>query len=279
MYDYLSSKIVWIIAAIVMTSSMMGIFMWQRESTEELELEISARGIKDTVNEFCTTDGEIRAEFTFNKTASSDFNLEPTIKEDTYTLNFTSAGLFLTQDGKRVWNRFIEDVYLFNPSLLDGTASIGVLEKISIDNYFLTIPSYQDFVIETKEFNDIYNVFIYIETSDNIQNETKRIKQSMEEVSNWTMEKPENKMNLTLKENTTFKSDYFYIDAETITPVNTDNLYLWKPVSNSTTRGDLTNLSMEHSELYCQVGENITMETKLMDIQENYTVLTYLYKY
>jgi len=252
--------------------------MWQRESSKELELEIHARGVRDIVNEFCNTDGEIRAEFSFNESASSDFKLEPTIDDETYLINFTSAGVFLNQNNRKVWNRFIQEVYLFNPSLLDSKTSTGILDKISIENHFMLIPSHEDFIIETKEFNEIHHVFIYRETSEEIKNETLRINDFIEEVADWTIEQPENKRNITLKKNMTFKNDYYYVNTETLTPVSTDNLYLWRPQTNTIKRDDLVNKSMENREICVNHNQSITVRTKLMDIDGNYTVLNYLYR-
>jgi len=277
MLDYLSSKMVWIVAAIVMTSSIMGIFMWQRESSEELELEIRARGFRDIVNEFCNTDGEIRAEFSFNENASSDFKLKPTINDESYYLNFTSSGLFLIQNDRNIWNRFIDEVYLFNPSLLESRTSMGILDKINIENQYMLITSSEDFIIETKELNDIHHVFIYRETHEDIKNETRRIKTIIDKVTDWTIEEPENKTTITLEKNMTFKNDYYYVNTETLTPVNTDNLCLWKPDTNSTKRDDLVNRTIEQNKIYVDRHEDITVETKLIDIEGNYTVLNYLY--
>ncbi len=278
MLDYLSSKMVWIVAAIVMTSSIMGIFVWQRESSEELELEIRARGIRDIVNEFCNTDGEVKAEISFNESASSDFKLEPTINDEPYKLNFTPAGLFLNQYRKSVWNRFIKEVYLFNPNLLDSRTSIGILDRINIENHHMSISSDEDFIIETKEFNDIHHVFIYRGTVGEIENETRRIKNIIEQVTDWTIEEPENRRNITVEKNMTFKNDYYYVNTDTLTPVNTDNLHLWKPETNTTTRDDIEDRSIEHREINVDRHQNITVQTKLMDIDGNFTVLNYLYK-
>lgn len=278
MLDYLSSKMVWIVAAIVMTSSIMGIFVWQRESSDELELEIRARGIRDIVNEFCNTNGEVKAEISFNESTSSDFKLEPTINDEPYKLNFTSSGLFLNQDRKSVWNRFTKEVYIFNPNLLDSGTSIGILDRINIENHHMSISSHEDFIIETKEFNDIHHVFIYREIDDEIKNETRRIKNIIEQVTDWTIEEPEDRRNITVEKNMTFKNDYYYVNTDTLAPVNTDNLYLWKPETNSTTRESLEKRSIEHREIYVDRQQNITVQTKLMDIDGNITVLNYLYK-
>ncbi|MGM0405860.1 MAG: hypothetical protein ACQEQM_06945 [Thermoplasmatota archaeon] len=278
MLDYLSSKMVWIVAAIVMTSSIMGIFVWQRESSDELELEIRARGIRDIVNKFCNTDGEVKAEISFNESTSSDLKLKPTINDKPYKLNFTSSGLFLNQDRKSVWNRFTKEVYIFNPNLLDSGTSIGILDRINIENHHMSISSHEDFIIETKEFNDIHHVFIYREIDDEIKNETRRIKNIIEQVTDWTIEEPEDRRNITVEKNMTFKNDYYYVNTDTLAPVNTDNLYLWKPETNSTTRESLEKRSIEHREIYVDRQQNITVQTKLMDIDGNITVLNYLYK-
>ncbi|MFO7791437.1 MAG: hypothetical protein R6W73_00455 [Candidatus Saliniplasma sp.] len=278
MYDYLSSKIVWIIAVLVMTSSILGIFVWQRESSEEVELEVRARGIKDIINEFCTTNGEVKAEFSFNSNADSDFDLEPTINDKTYRLNFTARGLYINQDQKQAWNRFTKEVYLYNPYFLGRSESKGVLDTINSEVEYLNIPSHQDFFVETKEFNQRYHVFIYHESPEKVENETERIRNIMQDVYDWSFDNPENKQNITLREDTVFKNEYYFVRERSIKPVITENIFLWEAETNTTTWDELEDLSAENDEIFMNEGENITIETTVMEIDESHSVLNFLYR-
>ncbi len=278
MYDYLSSKIVWIVAVLVMTSGILGIFVWQRESSEELELEVRARGIKDIINKFCNTEGEVKAEFSFNSSVDSDFELEPTINDNPYRLNFTARGLFLDQNGKQVWNRFIEEVYLYNPHFIDQTASESVLDRINREAAYLDFFSHQDFMVEIKEFNQRYHVFIYHESSEGVKNETERIRGALQDVYDWSFENPESKKNITLNEDMIFKNDFYYVKDQVIKPVIHGNIFLWQPETNSTSFEELEELSEENDQIYLAHGENMTAETKMIEIEEGYSIFNFLYR-
>jgi len=277
MYDYLSSKLVWIIAAVVMTSSVLGLFVWQRESSEELELEIRANGIRDMINEFCNTNGEVKAEFSSSSDTRSDFELESTINGESYKLNFTASGIFLEQDGRRVWKNFIQEVYLYNPVFLGGTTSQGTLDRVNLDIGYLSIPSYQDFYVEVRRFDERYNVFIHHEGNESAVEEGQRVGDVIDEVTDWSYEEPEREQNMTIKEDMIFMSDFYYVKDDCLSPMSLENIYLFEPGMENTTWEGLEEMANENDEIRVMSGDNITVRTKMIEIEDAHTVLNFLY--
>ncbi len=277
MYDYLSSKLVWIVVAIVMTSSVLGLFIWQQERSQEIELNARASGIQEIINEFCNTDGEIKGIVSSNQSTPSDFDIESTINGERYELNFTANGLYLIQGDKRVWNRFIEDVYIYNPIFLDRTTPKRVLDNINLDIKYLNITSDQDFYVESIRFNDRHHVFIYHDIRGIIKNESKRVNEVIQDLKDWSYEKPEKKQNITLRENIIFRNFHYYVDDDCISPLNLENTYLFEPEINNISWNELEELAVEFEEIIVKKGEIVTIESKIIEVDGSHIVLNFLY--
>ncbi len=280
MLDYLMSKMVWIIAAVVLTASVIGVYNWQRHSMEEVELEERAKGVSEVVNQVCTTRGSVKLLASFNESKDPDIYLEPSINGQGYQLQFMPTGFYLKQGDKVIWRDFVENIHLMNPALI-GEGDFSLVNQVDSINHNLSISSGEDFYIMSKEYNGIYDVFIYSEDAEEHVAESETMGKIIEDFfrvnpsqDNLTYNKTANQ---TFKCNTTFQTNYLFINNNTELPCPIPKVHLWNVSSVNTSDLNVTRMDDEHRRLQVHKNQEVRLKRRLLYIDGNFTAHRFIY--
>ena len=134
-----------IVAALIITVSIIGIFATQRESTVGIEMQDLAHRIADSVNGFYNLNGNTMINFTFNPDKVGVY-LPTLINGNSYKVQITPNIVVLTQSGKQATADFLYRVHLWKPTTNNYTLSqIDTNDK---GNTTLDINSGVDFTIK-----------------------------------------------------------------------------------------------------------------------------------
>ncbi len=278
------SKMVWIIAAVVLTASVIGVFNWQRASLKEVEMEQRADQVSSLINKLINTEGEFTGTVSFNESRDSDFHLSSTLDGEGYLLNFTPGGLFLEQDGKRCWSGFLEEVHLYSPTMIgtDSEISLGSIDAVATS---IPIESSKDFFIQSKSFEGDYEVFVYPEIEDEVKQNVNRTGKSIEDFLDWTIYPKTNltKVNQTkpIRSNISievFPSFILYQNGSAAIPYPIDVIHLWKPIDHHLNATCFESRVSENRSHRFERGEEIALERSLIYLDENLTVMNFAYK-
>ncbi len=254
MIDYLSSKFVWIIVSIVVTSSVLGVFTWQRERTEELELDRRANMITETVDALLSTDSEFRAHVSFENEKSSFIHLEPTMNGEKYELIFTPSHLIVNQAQWTVHSRFMEEIYLLDPYFLgDDTASLARSQtRLEID------PD-TDFIIESRTMGERSKVFVYPVQEDDFYEDLENIQVEIDDFFAFNpLEEPVNaSFNTSFSHPLEFRTDHFSVMYEGFVPVPIPVLEIEDPLAVP----EEESVTFERNKVW--EDENLTIERSM----------------
>ncbi|MGM0510163.1 MAG: hypothetical protein ACQESD_03445 [Thermoplasmatota archaeon] len=284
MMDYLMSKMVWIIAAVILTASVIGVFNWQRESLKEVEMEQRADQVSSLIDELINTEGEFKGTVSFNESRDSDFHLSSSLDGESYVLNFTPTGLFLERGSKRCWRGFIDNIHLYSPCLMDSDTETS-LEGIDDQTTSIRIESGDDFYIHSKDFEGDFEVFVYPERTDDMGQNVSQIGKEIDDFLDWTMH-PE--MNMTeinktrsIRSDTSlevFPSFILFQNRSAVIPYSTDVVHLWKPMDYQLNSTILESRISENTSYHIEKGEGFVLERTLLLVDENLTVMNFVYK-
>ncbi len=276
MLDYLTSKMVWIIAAVVLTASVMGVFNWQRNAAEEVALDQRAESIAELVNTFSSTSGNIKASVSFNESVDPNFYFEPTVNGELYALNFSRNGLTLIQGDTAVRKDFVSGVHLLDPYFLEDEV---ILNDVTLQKHHLSIED--TFFIESKIISEAYHVFIYPETKEDISEYTDRLGSIIQNNLNWELNR---KLNLntinkttevTLRQETIFQKNVFFVSGEYMLPRPIPSLYLCRPDRFEYTREELLNET--DNRISIPKMESVVLERRLISLEGDLIVAYFLY--
>jgi hypothetical protein len=145
--ELLTSKIAMMVAAIVILTSVLGIFSMQREDTKELELRNITDKITVTINNMNTIMGETKEIITFKEGEDGIF-LKPKVDGKTYEITITRYEVIVRQDAKTFLRNFIEDIHLWVPEKTEYNST--QIQDINKENMKLDFISGADFVIQRK---------------------------------------------------------------------------------------------------------------------------------
>ncbi len=276
MLDYLTSKMVWIIAAVVLTASVMGVFNWQRNAAEEVALDQRAESIAELVNTFSSTSGNIKVSVSFNESVDPNFYFEPTVNGELYALNFSRNGLTLIQGDTAVRKDFVSGVHLLDPYFLEDEV---ILNDVTLQKHHLSIED--TFFIESKIISEAYHVFIYPETKEDISEYTDRLGSIIQNNLNWELNR---KLNLTtinkttevtLRQETIFQKNVFFVSGEYMLPHPIPSLYLCRPDRFEYTREELLNET--DNRISIPKMESVVLERRLISLEGDLIVAYFLY--
>ncbi len=282
MIDYLMSKMVWIVAAVVLTASVLGVYSWQRRSMEDVALDEQAEQVAELVNKLSTTVGEFKGLVTFNRSRDAAFYLDETVNREPYILNFTQKSLFVNQGTKGTWKTFVGNVHLFDPYYLDADDT-PILGTMDIEVNHLFIRSGEDFYIETKRFQEGYNVFIYPEPDRNIRNDLRYLGGAINENVTWRFEGDLNMSainatyHIELMHDTLFLRDLFYYPNSSIIPFPVSTVHLWESDRYVYSLEELNELDQDNPRLSGEEGDTIRLDRRVIILDGNHTVEGFLY--
>ena len=273
MLDYITSKMVWIIAAIILTSSVLGVFNWQRRAAEELVLEQRAESIAELVNKVISTHGDLKLSVSFDSDEKAHFHFDPTANGMSYGLNISISGLSLSQGQRSVWKNFVSGVHLYNPVFIHDEGMIDTVSnrtQISVS---------ERFYIESKEYSGRYHVFIYHETSDDMITQTEDMGSTIQNKMSWEFDTNTSAINsteiLTMKLDTVFHRNYFFFSENHLVPYPISSIYLFKPENYSYREHDLSELDQGYVSVI--KGSNIVLERRLISLEGYHCVAFFLY--
>lgn len=149
MFDYLLSKMVWIIAAIILTASVISIFTWQSQSLQETKLEEQVENISGLIDEVSRTDTEFNITISFEDEYSEYYIDLPS----QCTLNFTKDYIYSEHQDTKNSERIYKDIYLFDPLFLNDSISKDALNKIQKRVNSFEVDNDDTLVIKSKKLN------------------------------------------------------------------------------------------------------------------------------
>lgn len=175
MLDFISSKVGMIIAAVIISGTVIGFFAWQRAGFEDIERQKTAGFIADHIDHVSSLSSSHRELVTFNHDREKQgVYINPRIAGNPYTLTITGNLVILKQDGEEdVISSLTRRIHPWNPEVIRGEDVLNdtVLQKIDLGNRSVEIRSGMDFYIEIIPLNmtsaeipleTVYHTFVYI---------------------------------------------------------------------------------------------------------------------
>lgn len=280
------SKMVWIIAAIVLTASVIGVFQWQRRSMKEVEIEQRAEQVSSLIDELINTEGEFKGTVSFNESRDSDFHISPTLNDGSYDLNFTPRGLFIEQGGKKQWSGFLDQIHLFSPTLIDPYSQTS-LESIDKRATSMQINSgmQAEFIIQSKRFDGGFEVFLYPRCPDNMTKELVKAGEKIDSFLGWSFGSDINmtdinsteyvKSNISLEIYPTF---LLHRNNSISIPYPIAKVHLWQPKNYRVNSTYINSSEAQNTSLHLYEQDEIRLERRLMSFDENLTVMNFAYR-
>lgn len=163
MLDLLTSKIAMMVAAVVILTSVLGIFSMQMEDAKELELRNVADRISGTMDNMNTVKGETKEAITFEEGEDGVY-IKPKVDGKTYEITLTRYEVIVRQEGKTFLRNFIEDIHLWIPEKFAYDSK--ELQNIDENNWKLNFTSGDGFTIHRKlieiDGEKSYMTFVYL---------------------------------------------------------------------------------------------------------------------
>jgi hypothetical protein len=147
MMDLITSKLAMMIAAVIILSTVLGVYAIQREQGRDLELMNIAGTICRAVDEMNTIQGDTIFNMTFDRGAQGRF-IEPLVNGKNYNILITRYEVVISQDNKRCQEDFMAPVHLWKPDL--NSFTISEIEDSHGEFNELIFTSGTDFTLERK---------------------------------------------------------------------------------------------------------------------------------
>ncbi len=129
MIQWLQSKLVLMVAGIILISSVTAVFHYQLESMEREELEDRCRKITRVIDKMDKTNvDEMRQRIVFEE-GSEGIYLSPQIRGDPYNIEIQTDFVRVEKDGDSVIERLKANVHLWSPCELNTTGELKEDEK------------------------------------------------------------------------------------------------------------------------------------------------------
>jgi hypothetical protein len=163
LFDFITSKLAMMIAAIIILTSVLGIFSMQREDAKDLELRNIVEEISQTINNLNTVSGETKETMTF-RTGEQGIYLTPNVDGKPYEIVITQYEVIVKQEGKIFLRDFVMSIHLWEPENI--MYNLSLLQNRDEENSQLEFVSGEDFVIHRKlmemDGEKGYMTFVYL---------------------------------------------------------------------------------------------------------------------
>ncbi len=163
MLDFVTSKIAMMIAAIIILTTVIGLYALQREQAKDMELQNVADKIAEAIHNVNTIQGETKVNVTFDR-GDDGIYVKPLMNGKGYEILITQNKVIITQNGRRSISNFVVSVHLWVP--LFNAYNQTQIEEIDEANKTLELQAGEDFVIERKSIElsgeNEYMTFIYV---------------------------------------------------------------------------------------------------------------------
>lgn len=278
MFDYFMSKMVWIVAAVFLTASVVGVYTWQRRSLEELVLEEQADSISDILNCLMTTEGEFKGLVSFNSSRPSAFYLDPTVNGEAYSINFTSTGLSMHQGSAVSWVNFVGQLHLYDPLFMESIR-VDFLDVMAGEIDHVIIHSGEDFFVESRIFQGVRYVFLYAEGDNEVIEYTRHLGDKISDLLEYSftgdLDDVDAKLSIELSYPVVFLNNIFYIRETAVQPYPLPYIRLWPPEADEYDRDEMESLDIHR--LNAVKGDTITVERRMLRVDGEYMIQRFIY--
>jgi len=164
-----------ILAAGIIAASMIGFFMWQRASLEDIERQQTADFIADHIDHVSSLNSQYESRITFDPDKSYKYTfVEPVINNDLFVLNITFDMVSLSQEGQgSFYSSLTRNIHLLDPATIAQYDILeeSQLEEIDMGNRSIEFQSGNDFIIESTplvlsidngKFETVFHTFVYL---------------------------------------------------------------------------------------------------------------------
>jgi hypothetical protein len=151
------------IAAIVILTSVLGIYAYQRDQAKDLELRNIADKISGAIDEYNTLLGESKVNVTFHE-GEDGIYIRPEVDGENYDILITKYKVIVSQKTRRFYSNFAGSIHLWIPQ----SNSYNQTEIAECDSEFkmLELVSGDNFKIERKlleiDIEREYATFVYL---------------------------------------------------------------------------------------------------------------------
>ncbi len=172
MIDFIYSKLALIVAALIIASTLIGAFAWQRRETEEVSLQSISENISRLVNEVSSGDNEVKRLVTFDEEKRAEATYFPArVGGETYDMRISINNIILDQDDKSVSSSFSYPVHVWNPGDMENVTNYE-LERANDKVFLQEFTSGTDLYVESTFLKGSgYETFIYPAESEEFQEE------------------------------------------------------------------------------------------------------------
>ncbi len=289
MFDYLMSKMTWIIAAVILTSSIIGIFTWQRETVDRVELEQLTGHIASFIDETNGVEGKTDIIVSFKEESDSSLHLPSSLNGRAYKINLTTSGVYISQGRDKDWCDFKGKIHLYDPIFLDNTTSLSTISRLDNEFDTLEIESGKDFILENKRVAGGYRLFVFPRDKDSsLEVKTNEIYSQIEDFlsPNLGKEHDLNKTdNLTFNTTTKFTGHYFYLRGYNKSAPKVINfIHFWNPGKIDKEKGynftveELESLDRNNTSLVIKEGRYFTVRNQVITVEKNKTLSCFIYE-
>ncbi len=130
MIQWLQSKLVLILAGIILISSVTAVFHYQLKSMEREEMENLCGKISRVIHKMDRVDvEELRQRITFDKGSEGTY-LSPRIRGETYTIEIRTDFVKIEKDGETAIEGFNANVHMWDPGEMNDSRELNQEEKI-----------------------------------------------------------------------------------------------------------------------------------------------------
>jgi hypothetical protein len=151
------------IAAIVVLTSVLGVYAIQREQVKDIKLRNIADEISGIINDINSLSGETKINVT-SEEGRGGIYIEPFIDGKGYEILITQYRVVTTQGNRRYSSNFIEPVHLWVP--VWNTYNWTQIDEIDSSNNTLELNSGDEFIIERKLIDlkgeRVYMTFVHV---------------------------------------------------------------------------------------------------------------------
>lgn len=224
--------------AVIFTSSIIGVYHWQRQSTEELHIEKTADMLSETINRALTTPGDFYLNISYEDEGDPYIVMDDNINGEPFTINITDHAFTLHCGSRVADRRFLDQVRLLDPYLLDDNRSS--FPPSEEPNHF-SFPSGEPFVIESATIGTVRNVYIYPDDGGESRASAIALHDEIKEFINWngSIDHLEYRSNISLDFPVTFLRGHAYPAYDLRVPIGTPVLNLSSPQHGEMDRMDV----------------------------------------
>jgi hypothetical protein len=163
MIDLITSKLAMMVAAIIILTTVLGVYAVQRDQGKDLELMNIVDTICGAVDDMNGIQGDTIFNMTFDRGSEGKF-LEPLVDGKHYNILITSYEVVISQEDRHYEENFMAPIHLWKPQSNSFTSS--QIHDSDVEHNELSFISGTDFTIERMRVvvggENKYLTFVYL---------------------------------------------------------------------------------------------------------------------